>query len=79
MIYIITHETSECCHPYTTDILFTTTDENKAKEIFNEYKEFPPNDDYDYEVYVLYEYPEMNIINYPRQEIGIIIDIKEYE
>lgn len=79
MIYIITHETSKWRHPYTTDILFTSTDKNVAKKIFDKYKEFPHNDDYDYEVYVLYEYPEMDTINYPRQDIGTIIDIISYE
>lgn len=74
MIYIITHETSECRHPYTTDILFTSTNENVAKKVFNEYKKFSHNDDYDYEDYVLYEYPEMNTINYPFKDMGTIID-----
>jgi hypothetical protein len=79
MIYIIAHKTSECCHPYTTDILFTSTDKDVAKKIFDKYREFPHNDDYDYEVYVLYEYPEMDAINYPRKEIETIIDIISYE
>lgn len=74
MIYIITHETSECCHPYTTDILFTSTNEDVAKKAFDEYKEFPHNDDYDCENYVLYEYPEMDTINYPFKDMGTIID-----
>ena len=79
MIYIITHETSECCHPYTTDILFTSTKEDIAKKVFDQYREFYPNNDYDYEAYVLYEYPEMDTINYPFQDIGTIIDTINYE
>lgn len=79
MIYIITHQTSEWGNPYTTDILFTSTNENVAKEVFNKYKEFSHNDDYDYEEYFLYEYPDMDTINYPRQDIGTIIDIISYE
>ena len=79
MIYIITHETSECCHPYTTDILFTSTNEDVAKKVFNQYKGFPHNDDYDYEVYVLYEYPEMDTINYPFKDMETIIDMISYE
>ena len=79
MIYIITHQTSEQGEPYTTDIVFVSTDENTAKKIFNQYKEFPRNDDYNYEEYFLYEYPEMDKINYPRQDIGTIIDIISYD
>lgn len=79
MIYIITHESSEWGNPNTTDILFVSTDENLAKKVFNEYKEFFHNDDYCYEEYFLYEYPEMDTINYPRKEIGTIIDIISYE
>lgn len=79
MIYVITHETSEWGNPYTTDILFTSTNKDIAEKVFNEYKNFPHNDDYDYEEYFLYEYPEMNTINYPRQDVGTILDIKSYE
>lgn len=79
MIYIITHETSEWGNPNTTDILFTSTDENIAKKIFDQYREFPHNDDYSYEEYFLYEYPEMDTINYPRQDIETIIDKIEYD
>ena len=90
MIYIITHETSEWGNPNTTDILFTSTDENTAaffsflisftaKKIFDQYREFSHNDDYSYEEYFLYEYPEMDTINYPRQNIGTIIDKIEYD
>ena len=79
MIYVITHETSEWGNPYTTDILFTSTNKDVAEKVFNEYKNFPHNDDYDYEEYFLYEYPEMNTINYPRQDVGTILDIKSYE
>jgi hypothetical protein len=79
MIYIIAHKTSEWGNPYTTDILFTSTNENIAKEVFNKYKEFPHNDDYDYEEYFLYEYPEMDTMHYPGEDIGTIIDIISYE
>jgi hypothetical protein len=79
MIYIITHQTSEWGNPYTTDILFTSTNEDVAKEVFNKYKEFSHNDDYDYEEYFLYEYPDMDTINYPYQDIGTIINIISYE
>lgn len=79
MIYIIAHKTSEWGELYTTDILFTSTDENIAKEVFNKYKEFPHNDDYSYEEYFLYEYPEMDTINYPRREIETIIDMTSYD
>lgn len=79
MIYIITHETSEWGNPNTTDILFTSTDENIAKKVFDQYREFFHNDDYSYEEYFLYEYPEMNTINYPRQKRGTIIDKISYE
>ena len=79
MIYIIVHKTSECYHPYTTDILFTSTDENIAKKIFDKYRELSRNENYDDEVYILYEYPEMNTMNYPYQDIGTIIDIISYE
>lgn len=79
MIYIIVHKTSECYHPYITDILFTSTDENMAKKIFDKYRELSRNENYDDEVYILYEYPEMNTMNYPYQDIGTIIDIISYE
>lgn len=79
MIYIITHETSEWGNPNTTDILFTSTDENIAKKVFDQYRGFYHNDDYSYEEYFLYEYPEMDTINYPRQTIGNIIDVISYE
>lgn len=79
MIYIITHETSEWGNPNTTDILFTSVDKNTAKKIFDQYRGFPHHDHYSYEEYFLYEYPEMNTINYPRQDIGTIIDKIEYD
>ena len=79
MIYIIAHETSDWGNPNTTDILFTSTNKDVAKKIFDEYKEFPHNDDYDYEAYILYEYPEMDTINYPFQDIGTIIDTINYD
>lgn len=79
MIYIIVHKTSEWGEPYSTDILFTSTDENIAKKVFDQYREFPHNDDYNYEEYFLYEYPEMDTINYPHQDIRTIIDMISYE
>jgi hypothetical protein len=79
MIYIITYETSEGGIPNTTDILFTSTNKNMAKKVFDQYREFPYNDDYDYEEYFLYEYPEMDTINYPRREIETIIDMTSYD
>ena len=82
MIYIIVHKTSEnfgSCTLSDKEIVFTSTNKDAAKKVLDDYKELIPNSDYNYEVCVLYEYPEMDTINYPSQEIETIIDIVSYE
>ena len=85
MIYIIIHETSEFLGWSTLKdktIVFVSTDEDRAKKAMDDYKSLGPNNHYDYEVYILYEYPDMYDFNYPfktSEEKGIILDQFDYE
>lgn len=85
MIYIIIHETSEFLG-FTTlknkDIVFVSTDEDRAKKAFDDYKALGHNNHYDYEMYILYAYPDMFDINYPfksSEELRVILDQIDYE
>lgn len=82
MIYIIIYKTSEslgCCTVSDKDVIFISTNKDKAQKVMNDYRELGPSNCYDYEIFELYECPEMNTINYPFQEIGTIIDKISYE
>lgn len=85
MIYIIIHKTSEFLGWSASnekDILFVSTNKDRAKKAMDDYKSLGPNNHYDYESYILYEYHDMYDINYPikeSKEIRIIIDQFDYE